>query len=496
MDSRFGVVLLCAPLVIACGGKSSHSSKENSARKATSGHGRLRGGGHGRSKCAGRSKPRPRPETLPSVARILPSWARSLKVMTQAKVRERPDMTSEEMGELKMVSRLPLLPYKGAGKGCSKYWIKLDEGAWVCGDDLRPDRRQPLLKVQPLMDPGRILPGKYAWVRAGGAKFYRTKDDVAADKPLGTYRPGTLVRWIKTFSIAGRPFWFISKKVYVEASHLLRHNPSKFHGIDLRKENMRLPVCIVRAKTRGAAVYDKPGGREIMRVAHHTHWEILDQARVGITKYYKIKPGWILARRVISAWPTKPPPGTKECEKWIEVVIQHQSLVAYEGTEPVYMTMISTGDKRHPTKYGIFRIWWKKSQTDMTSGMGAAEFYRVDDVPWAQFFWRGQALHAAYWHSEFGTRKSHGCINLSPIDAKWLYDWTEPTVPPGWLNRRTNERYPGTLIRVRHKVTHFPPFHGYARKLAPAEAVRALDEARRERMRRKSLEILRRKRGR
>ncbi len=494
MAARATTWMTVALLLAACGGRSGSRSSGQRKEKPKQGPDGLPSGGHGRSKCANRPRPRPRPETLPSVARILPSWARSLKVMTKAKVRERPDTSSEEMGELKMVSRLPLLPYKGAGNGCSKFWLKLEDGAWVCGDDLRPDRREPLLKIQPLMDPGRILPGKYAWVRSGGAKFYRTKKDVAEGKPLGTYRAGTLVRWIKTFSIAGQPYWFISKKVYVEASRLLRHNPSKFQGIDMRKENMRLPVCIVRAKTRGAAIYDKPGGREIMRVPHHSHWEILDKAKVGITKYYRIKPGWILARRVISAWPTKPPPGTKECEKWIEVVIEHQSLVAYEGTEPVYMTMISTGDKKHPTKYGIFRIWWKKAQTDMTSGMGASEFYRVDDVPWAQFFWRGQALHAAYWHNEFGTRKSHGCINLSPIDAKWLYDWTAPTVPPGWLNRRANERHPGTLMRVRHKVTHSPPFHGYSRKLAPPEAVRALDEARRERMRQKSLELLRRRR--
>ena len=484
---------LCIVLVLpACHGK----DRRRSASKESH---RRRGGSAtaSRSKCANR-RPRPRkPETLPSVARLLPTWARSLKVMTKAVVYERPSKDSPEMGHIKMTSRLPLLPYKSAGNGCEKFWLKLEEGAWVCGEDLRPDRRPPLLRIQPILEPGAILPGKYAWVRSGGAEYYRTKEDAAAGKPAGKYRQGTLVRWVKTFSIAGEPYWLISKNVYVKASRLLRHHPSKFHGIDLRKTGMKLPVCIVRAKTRGAAIYDKPGGREIMRVPHHSRWEILDQARVGITKYYRIKPGWILARRVISAWPTKPPPGLKECEKWIEIVVEHQSLVAYEGTEPVYMTMVSTGDRKHPTKYGIFRIWWKKAQTDMTSGMGAAEWYRVDDVPWAQFFWRGQALHAAYWHSDLGTRRSHGCVNLSPIDAKWLYDWTEPKVPPGWLDRRANVDYPGTIVRVRHKVTHEPPFHGYARKLAPPEAVRALDEARRERMRQKTLRLLQmRRRGR
>ena len=473
--------------VVACHKTKPHPSKESKTAASQTHHDRIE------SKCANRPRPRPRPERLPSVARILPPWARSLKVMVKATVREMPKANAKEMGQVKMVSRLPLLPYRPRGGGCSKFWLKLDEGAWLCGDDLRPDRREPLLKIQPIMKPDHIIPGKYAWMRSSGADVFRSQDDVKAHHPSGRLRGGTLVRWVKTYSIAGEPYWLISKKVFLKASALLRFAVSKFHGVDLRQGHYKLPFCIVRAKTRGAAIYDKPGGREISRVPHHGHWEILDKAKVGITKYYRIKPGWILARRVISAWPTKPPPGTKECEKWIEIVVAQQSLVAYEGTEPVYMTMVSSGDKRHPTKYGIFRIWWKKSQTDMTSGMAGNEFYHVDDVPWAQFFWRGQALHAAYWHNDFGNRRSHGCVNLSPIDAKWLYDWTAPHVPAGWLNRRADAKHPGTLIRIRHKITHHPPFHGYVRQLAPPEAVRALDEARRERMRQKSLHILRSK---
>jgi lipoprotein-anchoring transpeptidase ErfK/SrfK len=427
------------------------------------------------------------------VARILPQWVRSLKVMQKLKIYEKPDKQSEEMGNVKMVSRLPLLPYKPAQNGCGSFWLKLERGAWVCGDELKRDRRPPLIKKQPLME-GDLMPGKkYAMVRKGGAKTYAQRADVLADKPKGKLRAGTIVRWKDTVSLGGQPVWWISKKVYVKAADLLRHYPDKFFGINLRKKGWDLPVCIVRAATRGAPIYQKPAEtKPITRVPDHSKWQILDKTRVGKTKFYRIKPGWIPARRVISAWPSKPPPGLKECEKWMELVIAHQSLVAYEGTEPVYMTMVSSGDKKHPTKYGIFRIWWKKAHTDMSSSMGAGdEFYRVDDVAWAMFFWRGMALHAAHWHDEFGTRRSHGCVNLSPKDAKWFYDWTEPNVPKGWLDRRSNERFPGTIIRVRHKLSHKPPFHGYSRKLAPPEAVRALDEARKERMRKKSLRIIR-----
>jgi hypothetical protein len=284
--------------------------------------------------------------------------------------------------------------------------------------------------------------------------------------------------------VKGTAHWQISKGYLIPSAKLLLHKPSPFQGVDLAEQDVPLPLGIVRAKTSGAVVYDCPGGKEVGRVEHHSPVPILETQKDGKIKYYRIGDHrWVMARRVISAWPAPDvPPGLKPCEKWIEIVIDHQSLVAYEGTEPVYVTMISTGDKRNPTKYGIFRLWWKKAITDMTSSMAGSERYRVDDVPWAQFFYLGQALHGAYWHSDWGNRRSHGCINMSPKDAKWLFDWTVPSVPAGWLSRRADESHPGTLMRIKHKVDHQVPFLKYARKLAPREDVKRLDAFREETM--------------
>ena len=75
--------------------------------------------------------------------------------------------------------------------------------------------------------------------------------------------------------------------------------------------------------------------------------------------------------------------------------------------------------------------------------------YSLHDVPWTQFFFESYALHGVYWHNGFGNRRSHGCVNLSPTDARWFYDWTEPAVPEGWWAIHTTEENPGTLVRVR-----------------------------------------------
>ncbi|MBW1904329.1 MAG: L,D-transpeptidase [Deltaproteobacteria bacterium] len=58
--------------------------------------------------------------------------------------------------------------------------------------------------------------------------------------------------------------------------------------------------------------------------------------------------------------------------------------------------------------------------------------YSIQDVPWVQFFKGSYGFHAAFWHNDFGHRRSHGCINLSPQDARYLFQFTQPILPPGW----------------------------------------------------------------
>ena len=69
--------------------------------------------------------------------------------------------------------------------------------------------------------------------------------------------------------------------------------------------------------------------------------------------------------------------------------------------------------------------------------------------PWVMYFNEGGALHGAYWHDAFGRRRSHGCVNLAPRDAAWLFDWTSPDLPPGWQGVLPTRTEPGTLVVVR-----------------------------------------------
>lgn len=135
-------------------------------------------------------------------------------------------------------------------------------------------------------------------------------------------------------------------------------------------------------------------------------------------------------------------------EKWIDVDLSEQRVVAYEGTEPVRAFIISSGLPGTPTVTGTFRIWAKVPVQDMYGGNRAAgNYYYLEDVPWVQYFYEDYAFHGTTWHANFGTPASRGCINMSPADAEWLFRWAGPTADgAGWLI--SGENNPGTLVVV------------------------------------------------
>lgn len=114
------------------------------------------------------------------------------------------------------------------------------------------------------------------------------------------------------------------------------------------------------------------------------------------------------------------PPPVGENERWIDVDLSAQMTYAYEGHTLVNSFLVSTGTWLHPTVTGQFHIYVKYEYADM-AGPG----YYLPDVPYVMYFYDGYGLHGTYWHSNFGTPMSHGCINLTIPDSEWLYNWAD-----------------------------------------------------------------------
>lgn len=114
-------------------------------------------------------------------------------------------------------------------------------------------------------------------------------------------------------------------------------------------------------------------------------------------------------------------------EKWIEVSLNDQMLYAWDGDRLANRFLISSGVRPHPTVTGLFRIWARTVSQTMDGGDRASgTYYNLPNVPWVQYFYHGFAFHGTYWHSNFGTPMSHGCVNLTIEDAEWLFNWAFP----------------------------------------------------------------------
>lgn len=140
---------------------------------------------------------------------------------------------------------------------------------------------------------------------------------------------------------------------------------------------------------------------------------------------------------------------------WIDISLLQQTLTLYEGNRPVYATLVSTGrdglgepGKTLSSPQGLFRVYQKHVTTTMDSDVADSEF-ELRDVPWVMYFQSGYALHAAYWHDDFGRARSHGCINLAPIDARYVFRWSTPEVPEHWHSVNAGAEFEtGTVINI------------------------------------------------
>ncbi len=110
-------------------------------------------------------------------------------------------------------------------------------------------------------------------------------------------------------------------------------------------------------------------------------------------------------------------------DRWIDVDLTTQRLTAYEGRQPVYSTAISSGLWPYLTVTGLFEVYLRY-QSQTMNGYRLGYDYYLPNVPYVMYFYRDYAIHGTYWHDNFGTPMSHGCVNVPTPDAQWLYSWS------------------------------------------------------------------------
>lgn len=136
-------------------------------------------------------------------------------------------------------------------------------------------------------------------------------------------------------------------------------------------------------------------------------------------------------------------------DRWIRVDLSEQVVVAYEDDKPIRGFVVSSGLPGTPTVTGTFRIRMKVRAQTMTGGdPSLGTYYNLPNVEWVQYFYADYGFHGTYWHNNFGNPMSHGCINMTNADAKWLFDWAGPEWDGETVWYSSTDSNPGTLVVV------------------------------------------------
>lgn len=267
---------------------------------------------------------------------------------------------------------------------------------------------------------------------------------------------GKLVRTITTpdtwVSIHGEEAgWVrINNGEWVRRGDLWYAQPSYLRGyVYTGKEQGQLGFVLTNGLNIRAAPGIRANNPPIATLYRYDEVFVQGQETVAGQVWYRIGANqYVLSDYVRLFLPTQRPAEVGADEKWLDVNLAQQTLVAYEGDKPVYATLVASGREGYETARGLNRIWIKLYAGRMSGGNPAdpIEYYNLEDVPWTMYFYRDFGVHGAYWHDAFGAVRSHGCVNLSPTDSYWVFNWAGPEIPEGAKWARSSDTNLGTWV--------------------------------------------------
>lgn len=199
---------------------------------------------------------------------------------------------------------------------------------------------------------------------------------------------------------------------------------SEFSGVEITEQPKR-PFAWMLAEARPSRYPGGPEDETAEIIPRYTMMNIYGIEYVDGWEWYLIGPNqWLQQIRVAKVKAIPRPEGVGPHAHWVAVDLYEQTVVAYEGDQMVFASLISSGLPQWSTPEGLTQIYERHEAIRMSGASGQPDFYFIEEVPWVMYFNGDVALHGTYWHDRFGYRQSHGCVNLSIMDAWWLFQWT------------------------------------------------------------------------
>lgn len=351
------------------------------------------------------------------------------------------------IGAARMGARLPGTPAEG--RGCQGgTWYRVSGGAYLCTAEgavvsgtSSPGRHAP---DQPEWVPAYDEPNPvlYARVIKDRAPRLRALPSAAQAEALDA---GKSVDDLVERSMRGDYFLALARKLTHEGRTYYKTVLGRF----VRAEDLELkPVPPIRGEQLGGKVElplafalddtpilcDEQGAlKQCGTMKKHARMPAGGVVTRGGARYVRGPDGIVVSADAVRvAEAVSRPKDVPEGAKWVHVHLTSQTLVAYEGDTPVYVTLVSSGRDGYHTPGGVFQVQRKYLTKTMRGRDDVTGMYEVQEVPWTLFYDGNYAIHGAYWHNLFGRTKSHGCVNVPPVDARWLYYWSTLDLPEGW----------------------------------------------------------------
>ncbi len=363
-------------------------------------------------------------------------------------------------------------------RGChNKPWYAVYPFGFVCSEQARPTDDPPEHGPALQLEKDHRLPYRYIVVREDGTAMYRNKEALDNAEVTRSLEKGMTLAATRQFEYEGLEYFeTVDGPLVTREGAAWMGEGSKWSGVYLRNAapgpafawvfkdktpvheqpdatSDRVDTLPRRARVRILEVDEDAPDAEATQV----NAKVLRGKKKPRERWIKIaEDRWVDASRVNEVHVIEPPEGVlgetrlraRGNDQWIDVDLGEQVLVAYRGADPVYATLISSG-RGSPTPRGNYPIWAKVTTLTMDNQGYEDNAYMVQHVPWVLLFQGHNALHGAYWHDQFGKRKSHGCVNLAPKDARWVFEWVAPTMHSGWTGYLPGELERSVVVHVR-----------------------------------------------
>ncbi|HUQ02190.1 MAG TPA: L,D-transpeptidase [Kofleriaceae bacterium] len=388
-----------------------------------------------------------------------PDTTQSAEARVATKVYARAAGKGSRLGKLARGTRVAWTRIVATRDHC-RAWIEIAPRGWVCAKDLAPSAQPPAATLVPARIVELTDQKELFGVVAAGARPFKSVRAIERGRPSRRLKGWSRVKKLGQRVTVDGVVYVETERGYLAAHDIEERRASVFEGIDVvASPPPAWPFAWVTPRTRDAlvSVRSAPDGaaavvRTLARRAIVPVLETRDRfARIGVDE-------WVGLAELRVARITRRPQGVVAGERWIDVDLDEQVMVAYEGDHAVYATMVSGGRGRS-TPTGIHRISKKIARTRMKAPDVSLGRWDMPDVPFSMRFRKYYAVHGVYWHDSFGKPRSQGCVNLSPRDARFVFEWSHPQVPEGWMDARDYDG--GTPIRLRNRRDPEPAWADY-----------------------------------